>query len=523
MVVQIDEVVTEDLIKSKILIVKDLVTKFFTTKGVVNAIDGIDFSINSREIYGLVGESGSGKSVTASSIMDIVQDPPGRIIAGEIFIEGFNILADLQKMALIDFSHGVPKIKKRNKKAIKYHNSITMNIRGKLASMIFQEPGLSLNPVLTVGDQISETVLQHSMTEMSEFLLARYDLTEEELEKELLSLIETSDKQKLKTSVRYLCRKYGTEELSEKILSSITRRQNIDVLKKELYEQIKKNISTLDVSVIEELMDYYKAQDELWKLKSRLEEAKRKNQEDEADIIEGKIDELNSYIRSNFSLLPIKRRLRRKQYRDPYMEISMNLALEMLKLVGIMEPERILKSYPHELSGGMQQRVMIAMALSTDPRLLIADEPTTALDVTTQAQILDLIKDLREVVGSSVLFITHDLAVIAEMCDRVGVMYAGNIVEESDVKEIFNNPKHPYTAGLLESIPRPSTASKKLKFNTIPGTVPNLITPPEGCRFHPRCKFAMDICSITKPKLVEISEGHKVACYLYSGEVEQNE
>ena len=214
----------------------------------------------------------------------------------------------------------------------------------------------------------------------------------------------------------------------------------------------------------------------------------------------------------------MKIRLLKSKYLKQYKDIARDLALEMLELVGIAEPERIIASYPHELSGGMQQRVMIAIALSTNPKLLIADEPTTALDVTTQAQILDLIKELKKFIGSSILFITHDLAVIAEMCDRIGVMYAGNIVEESTVKEIFHNPKHPYTAGLLESIPKSFGENKKTRLETIPGNVPNLITPPGGCRFHPRCKFAMDVCSISKPKMVEIYEGHKVACFLYSQE-----
>jgi peptide/nickel transport system ATP-binding protein len=175
------------------------------------------------------------------------------------------------------------------------------------------------------------------------------------------------------------------------------------------------------------------------------------------------------------------------------------------------------------MSGGMLQRAMIAMALASNPKMLIADEPTTALDVTTQAQILELIKNLNTVTDSAVLFITHDLAVIAEMCQRVGVMYAGNLVESAPVETIFSNMKHPYTIGLMASVPR---ADKKrdrtLKLESIPGTVPNLISPPTGCRFHPRCKFKMDICSEKKPKLVEIEKDHKVACFLYSNEVEEN-
>lgn len=179
------------------------------------------------------------------------------------------------------------------------------------------------------------------------------------------------------------------------------------------------------------------------------------------------------------------------------------------------DPERVADMYPHELSGGMQQRVVIAMALACNPLLLVADEPTTSLDVTIQARILRLIRDLKERFGASVLFITHDLGVIAEMCDRVAVMYAGDVVELADVVEIFKRPLHPYTKGLMESIPRPGK-----EYKTIRGTVPNLINPPPGCRFHTRCPHAMEICTRVKPKFTEIKENHFVSCHLYNRRAE---
>ncbi len=185
--------------------------------------------------------------------------------------------------------------------------------------------------------------------------------------------------------------------------------------------------------------------------------------------------------------------------------------IEMLELVRIPEPETIADRYPHELSGGMRQRCMIAMALSCRPRLLIADEPTTALDVTIEAQILDLIDDLNKRLGTALLLITHDMGVIAQMCEKVAVMYAGNIVEMADVRTIFSEPLHPYTVGLLGSIP--SAAVEKQDLKIIPGSVPNLIDPPSGCRFHPRCDLAMDICRKEKPRLVNVGNGHLVACY----------
>ena len=189
-------------------------------------------------------------------------------------------------------------------------------------------------------------------------------------------------------------------------------------------------------------------------------------------------------------------------------------AKKLLSAVGLPDPERILNSYPHELSGGMRQRVMIAMALSSNPSLLIADEPTTALDVTIQKQILELILKLRDEYNFSVLLITHDLGVVAEVCDRVGVMYAGNIVEVAPTEELFENPLHPYTKGLLSVVPDPR-AKKPLK--PLRGSVPSLLNPPGGCRFHPRCDYVMEVCKRVKPELVELSPGHFVACHLYGG------
>ena len=184
--------------------------------------------------------------------------------------------------------------------------------------------------------------------------------------------------------------------------------------------------------------------------------------------------------------------------------------VRLLKTMRIADPERVLDMYPHELSGGMAQRVVIAMALSCDPRLLLADEPTTNLDVTIQAQILLLIKELKDEMGSTILYVTHDLGVVAEICDRVAVMYAGNVVEIADTFTIFKKPSHPYTQDLLEAIPRPGK-----EFKSIRGEVPGLINPPKGCRYHPRCSRVMPICAQLKPQVVEIAKGHYVMCHLY--------
>ena len=195
---------------------------------------------------------------------------------------------------------------------------------------------------------------------------------------------------------------------------------------------------------------------------------------------------------------------------------AMAKTVEMLKIVHMANPERRVKEYPHQLSGGMRQRVMIAMALSCNPKLLIADEPTTALDVTIQAQILDLLNELKAKLGMAVLLITHDMGVIAETAQRVMVMYAGKVVEEAPVKELFKEPLHPYTQGLLRSIPRIDlAATKKQRLEAIPGIVPSLLNPPKGCHFTPRCPHAKPVCSEQDPVLKEIRPGHKVSCWLY--------
>ena len=209
----------------------------------------------------------------------------------------------------------------------------------------------------------------------------------------------------------------------------------------------------------------------------------------------------------------IRLRFQRGDTSTPPSSVINEQVCEALRLVKIADPERVAHRYPHELSGGMKQRAMIAMALSAKPSMLIADEPTTALDVTIQAQILRLMRELMNEVKTSILFITHDLGVIAEIADRVAVMYAGRIVEESKVEELFNEPLHPYTQGLLASLPKLSDLDKEIQ--QLPGSVPDAINPPQGCSFHPRCKFVMDECRTIQPELKEVKPGHKVACHLY--------
>jgi oligopeptide/dipeptide ABC transporter ATP-binding protein len=322
---------------SHLLEVNDLRTQFPTRAGLVRAVDGVTFHIDSGELLGVVGESGCGKSITALSIMRLIS-PPGKIVGGEILFDGKNLL--------------------------KLSDAEMRQIRGDDIAMIFQDPMTSLNPVFTVGEQIAEALRLH-------------------------------------------------------------------------------------------------------------------------------------------------RKLSRKAAREA--------AIQAMSEVSIPDPARRIDDYPHQLSGGMRQRVMIAMALACDPKLLIADEPTTALDVTIQAQILELLDELRRSRELAVLLITHDLGVVAEVADRVAVMYTGRIVEESSVEELFARPKHPYTEGLLRSVPKLTAAgvARKERLETIEGTVPSPTNLPPGCHFAPRCPHRMPRCTAEEIPLYELEGEVRVRCVLF--------
>ena len=316
-----------------LLEIEGLKTQFFTSAGTVRAVDGVNYNVEAGETVAVVGESGCGKSVTALSIMRLVADPPGKIVEGEIRFNGTDLLSLSEEEM--------------------------RQIRGRDIGMVFQEPMTSLNPVLSVGRQLTETLETH-------FGMSR----------------ENADKR----------------------------------------------------------------------------------------------------------------------------------AVELLGLVGIAEPERRLAQYPHHFSGGMRQRVMIAMALACDPKLIIADEPTTALDVTIQAQILELMKNLTREMGVAMIIITHNLGVVARYADRVNVMYAGKIVESGTAKEIYHNPRHPYTLALLKSVPR-LDLPRGAKLDPVDGQPPDLARLDDGCPFRPRCRFAQDGCANDVPPLAEVREKHWSACF----------
>ena len=320
-----------------LLKVEDLSVAFGPKRSAVRVVEGINFTIDAGEAVGIVGESGSGKSVTSLAILRLIPDPPGRVVSGRIELNGRNLL-DLPESAMPD-------------------------IRGRDIAMIFQEPMSSLNPVMTIGDQIEEAIMLHE-------------------------------------------------------------------------------------------------------------------------------------------------RMGREQRR--------NKAIEVLGLVGIPNPGDRLGAYPHQFSGGMRQRVMIAMAVACNPKLIIADEPTTALDVTIQAQVLELVKKIRRTLNTAVLLISHDLGIIAEVCERVIVMYAGRVAEEADVRSIFKNPCHPYTRGLLQSIPRLDDDRKRLY--QIPGSVPMAGSVKTGCPFYARCPLRIDRCAAELPPMFAFGPGHKAACWVTAEE-----
>jgi len=423
---------------------RDLYTNFYTFEGVVRALNGVSIVVRQGETYGLVGESGCGKSVSVRSMMRIVQ-APGQIDAGQILM--FLNQEDRRK--------GIEIVRRTE--------AYMTSIRGCDVSMIFQEPGAALNPVLSISEQIAESYRFHRMDQM---------------------LKETVEDRRAARAKRARLTPAGLWSdmqilLLTRELDALTRHDaRVQKIDNELY----------DLEALEDPAS-------LWR-KEGLNRARDRTR---------RRDPLAAFT----ARVPLLRR-----YRRAVNATIRSHVVELLRSLGIPNPENVARRFPHELSGGMQQRIVIAMALACHPTLLIADEPTSNLDVTIQAQIVELIKTLKKTTISSVLFITHDLGLVAEVCDRVTVMYAGDVSETATVKELFRNPLHPYAQGLLNSVPK---ARQEGELAMIPGAVPNLIRPPSGCRFHPRCPSCMEVCRSTKPPVIEHSPGHWVACHLFTG------
>ncbi len=491
------------------LSVQGLQTEFLTPRGVIRAADGVDFDIQEGEVLGLVGESGCGKSVTALSIMYLIPTPPGRIASGAIWFRGINLLAGSENEATVRRGlGGKPKLV-RNDSALRRHRARMAKVRGREVSMIFQEPMSSLNPVLSVGYQIAEVLIYQRRKMICDRLLARKAITDEDLElfKEAVTHPDAAQRERLLTDF-CLQTALPVEKVAAIIDRSglqmeerLARIRRLSERSRTRYAWFLRLARELDVLESEWMTRE-------WRVLSGVASS-----EDDRRRLAAQAQFRSRQVLFKLVMsIPVLHRILMR----PIEEEARRRVLEQLKNVRISEPHKVYNEYPHELSGGMQQRVMIAMALACDPALMIADEPTTSLDVTTQAQILTLVRDLRERIHSSILYITHDLAVIAELCDRVAVMYAGKIVEEAPVGDLFAHPLHPYTEGLLESIVSlDKEVSSDAPLPTIAGTVPDLLSPPSGCRFHPRCKYAFARCKTEEPRLLPQGDGRRVACFLY--------
>jgi peptide/nickel transport system ATP-binding protein len=373
-----------------VLRVKGLKTNFYTYEGVVKALDGVDLFLRRGDTMGLVGETGCGKSVTARSILRLVE-PPGRIEEGEILFH--QIDPGTQEIETVDI--------------LEMSEKEVLETRGGSIAIVFQDPATYPNPVFRVGDQIAEVILLH---------------------------------QDLRTDA-------------------------LDVKIEELEDSLQGDIDPEKRSQIEEKIAYYK---------SMYDDPPEPDKKDARAA-------------------------------------ALRRAIKMLRMVKMPAAASVASQYPHELSGGMRQRALIAMALACNPAILICDEATTALDVTVQAQVLNLLNQLKKEIGTSIMIITHDMGVVAETCNWVNVMYAGTTAESCATEELFKNPLHPYTAGLLTAVPK--LHENKDRLPQIRGAVPNLIYPPSGCRFHPRCDYATEICKQEKPTLEEKKAGHWVACH----------
>ena len=498
-----------------ILDVANLRTYFFTYDGVVKALDGVNFQIHRGETLGLVGETGCGKSVTAFSITRLIADPPGRIMDGRVLFKGANLLFGVEREATFKPIPKTNRIKVRRRyRRIRAGQDRMTAVRGGGISMIFQEPMSALNPIFSISDQIGEALSLHRGVEIIDGLL-KAKTRGPEVETALQAVADAA-RANSGHVLRPACEAFGVAT-------------GMPSLGTQAYYMFRPAWADPDAKIPELRKALRRA--EFTALQRNFLLHRRRLMVLEASLKSSFLEEMRTgkldrnhrrYVRTKklalqlstlyLGLWGIKRHAQK-----PFNDELFWRVVHLLEGVSIANPVQVARGYPHELSGGMLQRVMIAMALSAEPALLVADEPTTALDVTIQAQILELMRELKTKVGTAILLITHDLGVIAEVADRVCVMYAGNVVETAPVAELFQRPLHPYSQGLLSSIPRMDEPDKKLE--SIPGSVPNLIYPPSGCRFHPRCPHAMPVCKEKRPPMTLEGGGHTVACYLYNGPI----
>jgi peptide/nickel transport system ATP-binding protein len=464
-----------------------------------------------------VGETGCGKSVTAFSITKLIADPPGRIMDGKITFQGANLLYGLEREAKFKPIKGTNRVKVRRRyRRIKLAQERMNSVRGAGISMIFQEPNAAMNPIFSISDQISEALMLHQGPIILDNLLKatpRGKDVDAAIE-QLVAAARENNIDSLRRATREFAVATGLPSLATQSYYAMRGAWSDPESKvPEIKRAVRRaRLSGFQRSFLRRERSLVLLQRELKKV--YLSEMRNgRSERNRRSAIRARILGLKART-FYYGLWGIRGYVRR-----PIKQETFWITVRLLEGVAIANPVQVARGYPHELSGGMIQRVMIAMALSAEPALLIADEPTTALDVTIQAQILELMRDLKSRVGTATILITHDLGVIAEVADRVCVMYAGVIVESAPVRELFARPLHPYTQGLLASIPRMDDPTKKLE--SIPGSVPNLIYPPTGCRFHPRCPHAMPICKEVRPPMTVEGDRHTVACYLYNGPVDQ--
>jgi peptide/nickel transport system ATP-binding protein len=498
-----------------VLDVRDLKTYFFTYDGVVKALDGVSFKIRKGETLGLVGETGCGKSVTAFSITRLITDPPGRVMSGKVLYRGANLLWNLEREATFKPIRNTGRVKIRRRfRAIKAATERMSSVRGSGIATIFQEPTSAMNPIFSIADQIGEALLIHRGTLIIDELLNAHP-DDPSVDPAIEHLLDTA--------------RHGTNAEVREAAAALGTAVGVRSFGTQAYYILREAGPTAS----ECRPDLVRAMHRL--RPSGLQRTYLRRESRYADLRKQMNQVYLTEMRTGTPHRMERASLNRKHTAAKFSTIYLDVwgirgrsgralkeelfwrTVSLLEGVAIANPVQVARGYPHELSGGMLQRVMIAMALSSEPDILLADEPTTALDVTIQAQILELMRDLKSRVGTAIVLITHDLAVIAEVADRVCVMYAGHIVETASVKELFHRPLHPYTQGLLASIPRLDQPEKDLV--SIPGSVPNLITPPTGCRFHPRCPYAMPVCKTAHPPTTTEGSSHTVACYLYAGPV----
>ncbi len=531
---------TPSLEKGRVVLdIQDLKTYFFTYDGVVRALEGINLTARAGETTGIVGETGCGKSVTAFSVVRLIGEP-GRVISGKIFLNGADLLWGIDKEARYRRVKKTGRVKViRAYRRIKAANERMSAVRGRGVGMIFQEPMQAMNPVFSISDQLGEAVMLHQGVELLEQLLRAdrrgtrvpvravvHDVASGEALAEspaalaasptgtdpvsvLLAAATVGDQDKTRAAAQVLADEWGLPSLATELFYLVRdagasaparrarvfrtlRRTRLTWLQRR-YVRYQRRLAILDRQMKDVYVQEMRAGKPARRARGKL-------------AIRIRLSKMGHFV---YGIWGIGRRAGRPIKNELFWR-----TVQLLEGVRIANPVQVARGYPHELSGGMLQRAMIAMALSSEPGLLLADEPTTALDVTIQAQILELMRQLRERVGTAIVLITHDLGVVAEVCDRVNVMYAGLIIESAPVRELFRRPLHPYTQGLLASIPRFDQPDKELA--SIPGSVPNLIHPPPGCRFHPRCPYAMPICKEVRPLPMDVGEEHMVACHLYT-------